>query len=412
MLLKKIWTYLRGYCVILVEGPRKESLINLALLREINLWDIRQDKQERLWLKVLVEDVKKLRHVARTSRCSFKIVAKRGMPFLAWRAAKRKGLLLGVLLFFGSLYCLSSFIWFIDVFSVKPLQHLQAEKVVAEAANLGLKPGVFKSSLNISRLEKELGYRLPETTFISIEIQGTRAKIEVVEKQIITEAEKSMPAHIVATKDGVVEEILVLAGEPRVVEGDTVQKGQVLISGIVPVKTIDQQTGAAIITNDPPKIVRARGIIRARVWYEAVESVDLIQKLEVATGRKLTQTCLKIGEKVIILKGPKQVPYKLYASQVVTRKYNYWRNSDSTVEVIQTTYLEKKVYYSNLDEDGAVSKALTLAKARLEQQIPAGARIVDQRIERLAAEPGQVRVKVWMEVWEDIGKTQQFEIVN
>jgi methionine--tRNA ligase beta chain len=227
MLLKRLLNYLLGYCVIKVEGSRKESFINLVINAKIPLWDIVQKDADWLWAKVYVTDISKLRHIARKSRCPFKIVDKKGFPFIALRAEKRKGLVVGIILFTVTLYWLSSFIWFVDVFSNQPLELVSEEKILAEAARLGIRPGALKSRLSTDKIEHKLAVSLPQLTFVSIELEGTLAKIEVVEKKVIDEQNKEKPAHLVAAKDGIIEEILVLSGNPRASVGDTVQKGQV-----------------------------------------------------------------------------------------------------------------------------------------------------------------------------------------
>jgi similar to stage IV sporulation protein len=220
MLLKKLLNFFLGYCVIMVEGPRKERFINFAINEGIDLWDIIQEGDVQLWARVAVTDIGTLRHIARQSRCPFKIVAKAGLPFVLKRAEKRKGLVTGGVIFLITLYWLASHVWFIDVHSAEPLKHLSEEKILGEAYSLGLKPGASKSRLHLAKIERNLAISLPHLTFVSIEIQGTLARIEVVEKKIVDEKDKAKPAHIIATKDGMVEEILVLLGEPKVKEGD------------------------------------------------------------------------------------------------------------------------------------------------------------------------------------------------
>ncbi|WP_227767512.1 sporulation protein YqfD [Zhaonella formicivorans] len=412
MLFKRLWSYFLGYCVIMVEGPRKERFINLAATRGIDLWDIAHEGDSRLWGKVAVNGIKPLRHIARLSRCRYKIMAKNGLPFVLSRAEKRKGLVVGALLFSIALYWLSSYVWFVEVRFAKPMETLSKEEILTEAARAGLKPGVLKSSLDLAKLEKELVLRLPAITFISIELQGTLARIEVVEKKVIKDDKDRRPAHIVATKDGVIEEILVLLGEPRVAEGDTVQEGQVLISGIVPPRAPADNPaanpGEVLPINQAPQIVRARGIVRARVWYEKIAQAAVVETGENPTGRKVRQLSLKVGDKQIVLKGPKEAPYRLYDTEIVSRNINNWRILKQPVEVIQATYYEMEFYRHELGTEGALRKAKETAIAALNREIPQHARVLDQKVELLKAEQGMVKVRVWVETLEEIGIAQEF----
>lgn len=410
MLLKNLWNYFLGYVLIRLEGPRQESFLNLAMTRGVDLWDVFQDPQGQLWLKVSLNSIKPLRHIARISGCRFKIVSRHGFPFVSHRAWQRKGLVAGTVLFAVALYWLSSFIWFVQVSSNKPLKLLNEEKILSEAARLGVKPGSWKRSLDLDAIEEQLELRLPETTFINIDLQGTLATIEVVEKTLSDHAGQN-PAHIVAAKDGIIEEILVLVGEPRVSPGDTVQKGQMLISGLVfPQKILEggeEEQEQEFVAGEPQK-VHARGIVRARVWYEQVVEVPLVETGLVPTGRKSQQIRIKFGDKEIVIKGPRSIPYERYEQEREIRIINFWRNFYTPVEVIQDTYYEMKYYRRELGQEGALQKAKEEAIAQLSKELSKEGRILDQKLEILESPPGTVKVRAWVETMEDIGESQTF----
>ncbi|HHU31712.1 MAG: sporulation protein YqfD [Zhaonellaceae bacterium] len=407
MILKRLLDYLLGYCIIKVAGPRKERFINFIINEKIPLWDIVQKGEDELWVKVYVSDIGKLRHIARKSRCSFKIKAKRGFPFLALRAEKRKGLVVGIFLFMIVLFSLSSFIWFVDIHSSEPLVLLSEETILREAARLGLKPGALKSRIHIDNIEQKLTVSLPQLTFVGIEIQGTLVKIEVAEKKVIPEEIKEKPAHLIAAKDGVIEEILVLAGESRVKVGDTVQRGQLLISGLAPQKVVDRKTGE-FIEQGPPKVLEAKGIVRARVWYETVSEAPIIERGKRLTGAKREQWSILLGNKKIVLKGPRLSPYADYEEKRQTRTIE-WRNLNVPVEVIQTIFYELKPYQRNWGQEGAIKNAKDLALKILETKMPKEARILDQKVDVISQSGNVIKVRVWIETLEDIGEKQYFQ---
>lgn len=410
MLLKNLRHYLTGYVIIRLEGPRQESFLNWAMMRGLDLWDVFQDRRSGIWCKVSLSSIKALRHIARLSGCRFKIISRHGLPFMSYRAWRRKGLVFGAIIFAIALYWLSSYIWFVEVYSVKPLKLLTKEKVLAQAAELGLRPGAFKGSLNLDSLEKQLELRLPEATFISVSLKGTLATIEIVEKTV-ADQERESPAHVVAAKDGIIEEILVLVGEPRVSPGDTVQKGQMLISGLVLSQGPETQGGEkehqGSLLQEPQK-VHARGIIRARVWYEQTAEAPLVETGLVPTGRKIEQIRINLGRKQIVVKGPRRIPYERYEKETEVKSINFWRNFNAPVEVIQDTYHEMKFYRRELGREGALQKAKKEALAQLQRELPQEARILEQKVEVLKSRPGTVKVKVWVEAIEDIGQSQAF----
>jgi len=297
--------YWKGYVVILVEGKAPEKFINLSVVKGIHLWDVVPLGQERFLAKVSISQVKELRAVARATKTRFRIRQKVGVPFALRKLRQYKAFLSGAVLFVALLYWLSSMIWFIDCSSPEELQELDPQEVLEAAYELGLKPGVYRRALDIKEIEKELQVRLPRLAWAGVEIQGTRAVIRIVEKKLPSEEmlDERRPGHLVAAKEGIISELLVIEGRPLVKVGDTVTQGQVLISGIV---TPGDPAGSS------PRLVHARGLVRARVWYEGQGEVPLVETGARYTGRESTTVKLVVLDREIILRGPAQPPYAHY----------------------------------------------------------------------------------------------------
>ena len=89
-----------------------------------------------------------------------------------------------------------------------------------------------KNSINCEEKEKKLRETFQNVTWTSIYFEGTKLYIEVKEN------EKSEPVQfetkgtdIIANEAGTITSIVTRNGVPRVKAGDTVEKGQVLVSG-------------------------------------------------------------------------------------------------------------------------------------------------------------------------------------
>ena len=100
------------------------------------------------------------------------------------------------------------------------------------AAELGLRPGVWKRNLDLSELEEELARRHGEIAWAGIRVRGTVLEIEIVE-HLPEPGLDNRPADLVAAKDGLILRILALEGTAAVAPGDTVAKGDLLIAGMV-----------------------------------------------------------------------------------------------------------------------------------------------------------------------------------
>lgn len=396
--------YLRGYVVIIVEGKAPEKFINLSVVQGIQLWDIVPLGKERFMAKVAVSQVKYLRAVARTTKTRFRIKQKVGFPFTLRRFRRHKTFITGGVLFVALLYWLSSMIWFIDYSSPEELQDLDPQEVLNAAYELGLRPGVFKHSLDLKEIEKTLEVRIPRLAWAGIEIRGTRAVIRIVEKKLPRDdLLEHRPGHLVAAKEGVISELLLIDGRPVVQVGDTVTRGQILISGIV---TPDYDTEAENSAMGQPRLVRARGVVRARVWYEGRGEVPLIETGEKYTGREVTTVKLVILDREIILKGPQQPAFTHFHQKETSHKLVPWRNWQVPVELLTTTYLEVEPFRREIGARQAQAIALKKALEEVQRQLPANHRILHQREQVEEGTDGLVRVKVTVETVEEIAQFQ------
>ena len=410
MFLFKFWSYLVGYVIISVEGQNLEKLINMAIGRGINLWDTSLGRENLLVAKVRISGFMALRHIARKLGCRLKIRGKRGLPFFYAKLGKRKMLAAGALGSILTLYVLSSFIWFVEV---KGNDKISRAKIENLARVNGLTKGVLKWQVDSDRIEKALSNQIPQIAWVSIEIKGTKAVIKIAEKVYAERKALGKQAHIISGKDGVIQEVLVLTGMATVKEGDTVKKGQMLISGIIEAPQEAEETNNSPVEDQKskvkPKFLKAEGIVRARVWYRGYGEGPVVKEGFRPTGKIASNLGIKIGTKEIILKGPKVHGFKAFKRKDKVKKLPSWRNMTIPVEVITTNYFELAQYRENLGPEGAAKLASDMAKKKLKKQIPAGAKLVHQEVKKVeAGEDNLVRVEVIIETLEDIGITRAY----
>jgi similar to stage IV sporulation protein len=393
---------MHGAIRLKVTGFMPEKFINLCTAQNIYLWKISKKNSDLfVWMKV--EDFFLIRPIVRKSRTRVTIVSRYGLPFAAKRLKKRKILLIGPVAFFLVLNVLASFVWFVDVTGVKNLSDSQIKAI---AFQQGLKPGVLKSNINTKQIENEILINTPEVAWISVNFIGTRAVIEVVEKTVPKQDDKS-PAHIVAGKDGVITEIITLAGQSTLKVGDTVKKGDLLIKGFAPEPVNHQDPSAQPpVISVPPQLIKAKGIVKARVWYESYGETELIKAKHQRTGRQQIGVLLKIGSNEIVLKSAHPEQFGLYDKEVVHKKLPLWRNSDFIVESNIDIYHELDTEWSEMTVEEARDYAKNNALAQIQNLMPETAQILSRKIELIKTEePNLVRIKATIEVEEDIGKS-------
>jgi len=394
-----------------IEGKNLEKMINMAVSRGLCLWDVKWVGPGKASAKIRLNGIRALRHICRRTRCRFTIKGRGGIPFRVARIKKRKVLLAGAVLSVFLVYMMSSFIWFVEVRGSK---EIPAEKILLAAENAGLAMGTFKPGLDKDRIEKYIRNEITEISFVGIRITGTKAIIDVAEKVIIPPLDNS-PANVVAEKDGLVQEILVLAGKQAVNEGDMVRKGDILITGVIRPEPMageeqDPEKPDDSKPPDPVKFVRAKGLVRAKVWYDGYGESRLVETGTKRTGKRTEVLSIRVMGRELVIKGPRKQPYREYVTETKVKKAPVWRNLRIPVEIVTTNHYEVETYRDiiGISEAKALARERALADARA--KVPEDTRLLKEFSEEIPARGSNViRVKEVLEVLEDIGVEQPLD---
>ena len=215
-----------GYLLISLQGPGVARLLNLTVKNQIFFWDLNY-KANTVTVKIRPRDFKRLRPLLKKTGCRVKILQKKGGLFVLLQGWRRKGLLTGIILFCLLPYLMSQFVWQINI---QGNAEVSVGEISAVLENSGVRKGILKNKIDLSGLERKLLLELEELQWAGISLDGVCLDIQVVERQGEPPSSE-MVTSLIAAKDGLVVDVLVLAGEACVQIGDTVQKGQELISG-------------------------------------------------------------------------------------------------------------------------------------------------------------------------------------
>ena len=361
MSIPKIRYAITGYLEISVEGRTTEKFINLAMHQGIPLWNIHHGPEYAV-LNVDVDSFFDLRHLAKKSGCRLRIRRKAGLSFLLSRLTRRRGLAVGLIIFVATLYTLSSFVLFVGV---EGNERLRSEHIRRLAADAGARPGMPKWRLDKDEVAHQMILAEPELAWVGVHLRGTRMVIEVKEK-IKEPVDMERPGHLVAAKDGLIYEVLVISGVARVASGDTVTRGQVLIEGALRPQALGEST---VIPQDA--VVRARGEVWARVWYEGYGEAALVETERVPTGRFATVWTLLVDEQPILRVGRQQIPYLDYESSAV-RSAIFRGILPLPVELVTESSYEIERRKQRLTPEQAHGLAAERARFLAEIQLPEG----------------------------------------
>ncbi len=394
--------YIKGAVKIRISCAVPEKLINLCVAEGIFLWGISR-KEGDLFAWILLDDFYRLRPLVRKTRSHVKVITYTGWPFLQKKIMNRKMMVAGFVLLLVTVQVLASYIWFIEIIGTKAVEPRQ---ILAVTEQQGLKRGTQKNLLQMKEIEDAILYSVPEIAWVNVRYKGTKAVIEVVEKTM-PKPEDKKPAHIVADKDGIIAELIVIAGQAVVKKGDTVKKGDLIISGIVK----DQGSAPSATGNKNPapqpatQAVKAHGIVQARCWYESYGEAKLVQEVRQRTGQRETDVYISVADREIPVKrGP--TDFGIYDEEAVNKTLPLWRNHQFPVESKIVIRHEVLSYQHQVTEEEARDEASAAALQAVQDKIPEGALIVNRKIETLKLnETKLARVKVSVETVEDIGRS-------
>lgn len=233
-MLIKLINWFKGYLCVRLRGTSPERFINLCCNKQIYIWNLSRIDEDYQFL-ISIKNYKKLKPIVRKTHMIPKITRKVGFPFYLQRYKKRKGFFAGVLICIILVYIMSLFIWDISI--------LGGSKYTPEAMlkfldDHDIRTGIQKKKINCQEIEEEIRLTYKDIGWVSAEIKGTRLIIKITETNMPTPAQEARdPSHIVASKDGIVKEIITRSGMPMVKPGDIVKKGDILVSGIITIKS-------------------------------------------------------------------------------------------------------------------------------------------------------------------------------
>ena len=138
-------------------------------------------------------------------------------------------------------------------------------------------------------VSEEMLRRCPDLSWVGFQKEGVTIKIRVVPRDTAEEL-TTVPGHIVADKDGVVEEILVLQGKQCIETGKAVKAGDIIISGYV---TYEDESGNE---TSPANLVHAKGIVRGTSWLSLIHISDDTMRTDVESKAAAdTLICMNDG---------------------------------------------------------------------------------------------------------------------
>ncbi len=229
MLLRLI-RFIRGYVDFQVIGRFPERFVNICVRRGYFIFDAVSDSQG-FFCSLLLSDYRQIRHIARQAGVRLRVRRRHGIPFFVHKYKHRWGLLAGAAIFLIITISMQSFVWTVDIHGADTISQ---SRLRAELSDRGVFEGAYKNHIDPQRVERTLMQEMDSIGWMSVNIIGTKAEIEIKEKEQKPLIEDhNVPANVTASCDGIIQSVRCRRGMTKTMTGSAVKKGQLLVSGIV-----------------------------------------------------------------------------------------------------------------------------------------------------------------------------------
>ena len=286
--MKKHEGFRNGYVKVRIQGEQTERFLNLCRAREIMICDLRREIDQSLTGCFQIRDFFRLSPIHRKTKVKIHILEKHGLPFFFYRSKKRKAFFLGIILCMVLMAFFTGRLWEIDV---EGNVRNSTPEIMGFLEQQGIVHGMPRSRISCSEIASEIRENYPDITWVSAKLEGTRLLLTIKEGIFVQNVEKEKnPAacNITAERDGEIVKMITRSGIPLKKVGDTCQKGEILVSGILELKNDSQEVVKYKAVHADADIY----IKRQKAYYH---EIPMIYETDEQTGEEKKGIYLRMG---------------------------------------------------------------------------------------------------------------------
>ena len=305
--------YIKGYVTIKVWGYSTERLLNLCGNHDILVWDI-VGHGGYTTMNISVQGFFALKPLLKKTGTRASVLKRYGLPFFVSKMGRRKIFVAGFACCMLFWMLMAGFIWNIKIEG----NYVLTDDVLLDyLEENNVRVSMKKSRLQIEAMEKSLREDFGVITWTSVQVKGTTLIIYIKENEMPDygqngqsgdgereDVQQAEGMDLIATRSGTVSYIITRSGVPQVALGDTVEKGDVLVSGAVPVYNEDT-------TVRKYQFVESDADIRIRYTESVSVKKDILYEEKIYSGRQKKMIMFGIRDKEWNLKLGK-IPYEEY----------------------------------------------------------------------------------------------------
>ncbi len=283
--MEKLYDLARGTVRLQISGAEPERILNFCAENGVEFWDTSPKAEFAVQITIHAADYPLLQSQNGKNGIELRLLAARGGKNISASMKRRLALCIGVGVCIVLLAISSLFVWRIDITGNDTISDGVIMRALSEC---GVCNGAFWPALSSDEVRSDMLMKLPDIAWLSVNVHNSCAEVVIHERiakpDIVDEAEY---ADVKAAKSGYITKLSVLEGKALVQVGDTVSKGDTLISGTMDSETADD------------RFVHAMGTVQARTWYEINAQTPLYESVKIEKGHTSTSLSLIFGKNLI-----------------------------------------------------------------------------------------------------------------
>ena len=384
--------FLKHYKKVRIQGSDPERLINMCLIKKLNMRKIRYSSDNEVSFYISHNDYEELKALA-GRRYIIEIAGEYGYRMYFAGLFKRPLLLTGLVIFISIFVYQSLFISEIEVIGYESINEQALRKSMREA---GFYEGCRKN-IDIEKLKLHIYEEFDNIAWIGIKYKGNLAQITIVETDYIFEKKKidtDSPCNIVAAVSGYINSIDPQEGVRVMEDGAYVEQGEVIISGEVPLEktTFSEQEEETV------SYVHAAGTVDAKVPVRLNYCIEANEYLKNKTGRRMV--LISVNDRMLFRE---LCPYELSKIKCIDIidwvkpvKLNFQVNIIEEVEII----------YRKKSEAEIKKHVVNHIHEFVEEKLPYNTQILNKSL-NFRQEKNIIYIGVTLETLQEIGKEEE-----
>ena len=281
--------WLAGRCFLSVSAEHTLTLMNMLLASGViyeqapDGFESYGDQPPRRLTRIVLShrNGKRLRDTLNDREIPAELESAAGLPHIWGIYRRRLGLWAGIAAAIILLISGSGVVWQVKVTGNEKLTE---EQVLEYLWDYGVRPGASLEGLlgRVDEIRSLAEMNSPEIAWMSLNLSGTVAYVQIREENTPPDSTAAGPdgANLVADADGVVTGFVLSRGKPVVAVGDTVRRGDLLVTGIID----SERLGV--------RVVGAEGEVRALTTHSVSVTVPLNYEQILPVSREILDVSL------------------------------------------------------------------------------------------------------------------------